>query len=233
MCRVHGHGKGDDSDDTSRLAGRSNRCPERGRRRCNRVSDQRSRGSHRQAHGGAGIDAERAPDRRRASLVPRRPAGLLRRGRRPIYTSASTTAFRCPGVRPLSWQLDAELAHEGAASPGRPAFPVIVFSHGSVNDPINSAHLLERIAARGVHRRRAHARHRHAGGRANRVHQHPPRPHSRPQLQRRTTLPPACSGFTARARARTTPVQARMVERHATSSTPWTHCPAGWAPAPT
>src|SRR5690242_8671879 len=40
----------------------------------------------------------------------------------------------------LSWRFDAELAHEGAAvAAGGPAFPVIVFSHGSVNDPINSA----------------------------------------------------------------------------------------------
>ena len=54
------------------------------------------------------------------------------------------------GFSPLSWRFDAELAHEGAAvAAGGPAFPVIVFSHGSVNDPINSAHLLERIAADG------------------------------------------------------------------------------------
>jgi predicted dienelactone hydrolase len=54
------------------------------------------------------------------------------------------------GFSPLTWRFDAELAHEGAAvAADGPAFPVIVFSHGSVNDPINSAHLLERIAADG------------------------------------------------------------------------------------
>ena len=53
-------------------------------------------------------------------------------------------------VTHLSWRFDAELAHEDAAiATGGPALPVIVFSHGSVNDPINSAHLLERIAADG------------------------------------------------------------------------------------
>jgi predicted dienelactone hydrolase len=54
------------------------------------------------------------------------------------------------GFSALSWRFDAELAHEGAAvATDGAAFPVIVFSHGSVNDPINSAHLLERIAADG------------------------------------------------------------------------------------
>jgi dienelactone hydrolase len=50
----------------------------------------------------------------------------------------------------LSWSFDAEIAREGAAvDPHGQPFPVIVFSHGSVNDPINYAHLLERIAAAG------------------------------------------------------------------------------------
>ena len=51
---------------------------------------------------------------------------------------------------PLSWTVEAEIAREGAAidRAGGP-FPVIVFSHGATNDPIDYAHMLERIAAGG------------------------------------------------------------------------------------
>jgi predicted dienelactone hydrolase len=51
---------------------------------------------------------------------------------------------------PLSWTVDAEIAREGAAidTDGGP-YPVIVFSHGSTNDPIDYAWTLERIAAGG------------------------------------------------------------------------------------
>jgi predicted dienelactone hydrolase len=51
---------------------------------------------------------------------------------------------------PLGWTVAAELAHEDApiAPSGRP-FPVIVFSHGSTNDPIDYAHTLELIASHG------------------------------------------------------------------------------------
>jgi predicted dienelactone hydrolase len=66
------------------------------------------------------------------------------------YTSVYNGIPLPGGFSPLSWRFDAELAHEGAAvAADGPAFPMIVFSHGSVNDPINSAHLLERIAADG------------------------------------------------------------------------------------
>jgi predicted dienelactone hydrolase len=51
---------------------------------------------------------------------------------------------------PLSWKVDAEIARENAAvDPSGPAFPVIVFSHGNVNDPIDYAHTLELIAGAG------------------------------------------------------------------------------------
>ena len=50
---------------------------------------------------------------------------------------------------PLSWKLDGELARENAAIDPNRAFPVIVFSHGGANDPIDYAYTLERIAARG------------------------------------------------------------------------------------
>jgi hypothetical protein len=48
---------------------------------------------------------------------------------------------------PLSWTVEAEIAREEAAiDPDGQAFPVIVFSHGSTNDPIDYAHTLELIA---------------------------------------------------------------------------------------
>jgi predicted dienelactone hydrolase len=51
---------------------------------------------------------------------------------------------------PLAWTVEAEIAREGAPiDPAGERFPVIVFSHGSVNDPIDYAHTLERIAAAG------------------------------------------------------------------------------------
>jgi predicted dienelactone hydrolase len=50
---------------------------------------------------------------------------------------------------PLSWTVEAEVAREAAIDPHGQPFPVIVFSHGSVNDPINYAHMLELIAGAG------------------------------------------------------------------------------------
>jgi hypothetical protein len=51
---------------------------------------------------------------------------------------------------PLSWTVEAEIAREGAAiDPNGQSFPAIVFSHGSVNDPIDYAHTLELIAGAG------------------------------------------------------------------------------------
>src|SRR3954469_6861357 len=51
---------------------------------------------------------------------------------------------------PLTWTVGAEIAREGAAiDPAGKPFPVIVFSHGNTNDPIDYAHTLELIAAGG------------------------------------------------------------------------------------
>jgi predicted dienelactone hydrolase len=51
---------------------------------------------------------------------------------------------------PLSWKVDAEIARQNTAvEPNGAAFPVIVFSHGNVNDPIDYAHTLELIASAG------------------------------------------------------------------------------------
>jgi predicted dienelactone hydrolase len=51
---------------------------------------------------------------------------------------------------PLSWSVEAEIARENAVIDRHgKAFPVIVFSHGSTNDPIDYAHTLELIAGEG------------------------------------------------------------------------------------
>ena len=50
----------------------------------------------------------------------------------------------------LTWTVEARIARADAAiDPNGHAFPVIVFSHGSVNDPIDYAHTLESIAGAG------------------------------------------------------------------------------------
>ena len=55
-----------------------------------------------------------------------------------------------PQGAPLGWQVEAELAREtDAIHTGGNPLPVIVFSHGSTNDPIDYAHTLERIAGSG------------------------------------------------------------------------------------
>ena len=55
-----------------------------------------------------------------------------------------------PGWNPLSWTVEARSrAKDAPIDPQGSAFPVIVFSHGSTNDPIDYAHTLEWIAAAG------------------------------------------------------------------------------------
>ncbi len=67
-----------------------------------------------------------------------------------VYTSSLYGRALIPGKSPLSWTVEAEVAREGAAiEPAGPAFPVIVFSHGNNNDPIDYAHTLELVAAAG------------------------------------------------------------------------------------
>jgi predicted dienelactone hydrolase len=68
-----------------------------------------------------------------------------------VYTSALHGEELYPDLwDPLSWTVTAEIAREGAAiDPAGGPFPVIVFSHGSTNDPIDYAWTLERIAAAG------------------------------------------------------------------------------------
>lgn len=68
-----------------------------------------------------------------------------------VYTSALNGLPLVPQRwDPLSWTVEAEIAREGAAiDRNGQAFPVIVFSHGSINDPIDYAHTLELIAGAG------------------------------------------------------------------------------------
>ena len=75
----------------------------------------------------------------------------LSRVRKTEYTSRLWSDTRVPeGWAPLSWKVEAEIAREGAAiDPNGAAFPVIVFSHGATNDPIDYSHTLELIASAG------------------------------------------------------------------------------------
>ena len=68
-----------------------------------------------------------------------------------VYTSGlHGRALPLTPWTPLAWQVEAEIAREAAPiDPDGPAFPVIVFSHGSNNDPIDYAHTLELIAGAG------------------------------------------------------------------------------------
>jgi predicted dienelactone hydrolase len=66
------------------------------------------------------------------------------------YSSALRSLPLGPQWDPLSWKIEAEIARETDALDRRGGpFPVIVFTHGSTNDPIDYAHTLERIAGEG------------------------------------------------------------------------------------
>jgi predicted dienelactone hydrolase len=67
-----------------------------------------------------------------------------------VYTSALHGRLLPAPWDPLSWTIEAEIAREDAAiDPRGKPYPVIVFSHGSVNDPVDYAHTLELIAGAG------------------------------------------------------------------------------------
>jgi predicted dienelactone hydrolase len=67
-----------------------------------------------------------------------------------VYRSALYGRPLGTASTPLSWQVEAEIAREGAAvEPAGKPYPVLVFSHGNTNDPIDYAHTLELIAAGG------------------------------------------------------------------------------------
>jgi predicted dienelactone hydrolase len=68
-----------------------------------------------------------------------------------VYTSNLYGRALIPELwDPLSWKVEAEIAREtDAIDPRGQRFPVIVFSHGATNDPIDYAHTLELIAGEG------------------------------------------------------------------------------------
>jgi predicted dienelactone hydrolase len=74
-----------------------------------------------------------------------------RRHRPTVYTSVLHGVPLAPELwDPLSWTVKAELAREDAPIERRgKRLPLIVFSHGSANDPIDYAHTLELIAGAG------------------------------------------------------------------------------------
>ena len=145
-------------------------------------------------------------------------------------TSYSSSIYGIPlpgGFSPLSWRFDAELAHEGAAvAAGGPAFPVIVFSHGSVNDPINSAHLLERIAADGfIVAAPTHVTDTQEDVRVEFINTRLGANPRRAASDRAAHLPARASPPVLAPEQHRPGPDGRT--RIATSSTPWTHCPAG------
>jgi hypothetical protein len=68
-----------------------------------------------------------------------------------VYKSALQGKALPAQFDPMAWSLQSKLAREDAAIDTTSAkpFPVVVFSHGSVNDPHNEATMLEMIAAAG------------------------------------------------------------------------------------
>src|SRR4051794_26779541 len=74
-------------------------------------------------------------------------AGAYAAAAKTVYTSALFGKTLYPDLwDPMAWKIDAQIARETAAiEPQGKPFPVIVFSHGSVNDPIDYAWTLEGI----------------------------------------------------------------------------------------
>jgi predicted dienelactone hydrolase len=99
------------------------------------------------------VPAVTSPDARNVDVHVWYPADPADIAARPItvYRSALHGRELLPAQwDPLSWTVEAEIAREGAAvDPQGGALPVIVFTHGNINDPIDYAHTLERIAAAG------------------------------------------------------------------------------------
>jgi predicted dienelactone hydrolase len=73
-----------------------------------------------------------------------------RKGPKTVYRSALYGRTLIPDRwDPLSWQIEAEVAREAPIDTDGQRLPVIVFSHGAVNDPIDYAFTLELIAGAG------------------------------------------------------------------------------------
>ena len=67
-----------------------------------------------------------------------------------VYTSRLHEQALLPDDRwaPLSWSVKAQIARETDEADGK-RLPVIIFSHGNTNDPIDYAHTLEQLAGEG------------------------------------------------------------------------------------
>jgi predicted dienelactone hydrolase len=93
------------------------------------------------------------PDERQVDVHLWYPADKRGFSHRPptVYSSALRGLPLLPERwDPLSWKVAAEVAREDARIDRRgKRLPVIVFSHGNTNDPIDYAHTLELIAAEG------------------------------------------------------------------------------------
>ena len=184
-------------------------------------SARRSQGrAHRRARSGP----ERAAAGRRAPVVPRRPGGRLAARPKAVYTSALHGEGPLPRADrwdPLSWKVEAEIAREGAAiDPARRGVPRDRVLARHMNDPIDYAHTLERIAAAGFVVAAPITRQQHPGRRPHRLHQRagrlaPCRAAAAVQLQRRAGADapgaPAESSPTSRSAWRTASATSRQI----------------------
>jgi predicted dienelactone hydrolase len=66
-----------------------------------------------------------------------------------VYKSALYGVQLLPTWNPLAWTIDARIARDAPLDGKAKQLPVIVFSHGNQNDPIDYAYTLERLAAAG------------------------------------------------------------------------------------
>ncbi len=100
---------------------------------------------------GARLSSGRAAAAQGPSLVPGGQARVPAGGRHGVRVPAARRdAAPAPDDRwaPLSWSVNAQIARDTDAVDGK-RLPVIVFSHGATNDPIDYAHTLEALAAEG------------------------------------------------------------------------------------
>jgi predicted dienelactone hydrolase len=101
-----------------------------------------------------GTAAPGEPEAKREVVVhlwyPADQQGLADRPKTVYRSTLSDPALNLPLQLTPSWKVEAQIAREDAPiDPNGQPFPVIVFSHGSNNDPIDYAHTLELIAGAG------------------------------------------------------------------------------------
>ena len=125
---------------------------------------------------------------------------------------------------PLGWKVEAEIAREtDAIDPGGAPLPVVVFSHGGSNDPIDYAWTLELIAAEGfIVAAPYHTNNTQDDARIDYINSQ-----AAAQVPSRARCSNARTGGPRRARATTRPGRAASRTACATSPTSSTRCPAG------